>query len=55
MAGVLASCNALEPIFEEVSDKILPSESMSQSVIVDTISEVDPQDSMSVSPTVIVT
>jgi len=55
MVGVLASCNALEPIFEQaVSGDIEPKETMSEFSIIEVKLDVETQDSMSESSTVIV-
>lgn len=55
MVGELASCNALEPIFEGVSDKITPSELIQESVVIFIQADISPQPTMSESSVVLVT
>jgi len=56
MVGVLASCNALEPIFETGDNVVRPkAELMQESVVIDLDVDMTPLETMSESPTVLVT
>ena len=55
MVGQLASCNALEPIVETGDNIIRASELIQESVTLSTGGDLSPQETMSESPTVMVT